>query len=225
MAEQTQEEGGIGVSGLVGGVAGGAAAGHFTQRHLANKGIAAVLANKEPTDKFVSLVKDAYSADIGKAAKDSVLTEPKRALRALKKLNPNNIKEIIFEASNGSHTMMVELKDGASHFIDGIKQLPAGVKAGEAVAADKIAGLFEGDKSFVKTTIAKMEGQLANGIRKASGYFSGFKAVGGAGKVGIIGATVAGVAAGGYALNAMFGGKHTARVEAKENAPAAGQAR
>ena len=94
------------------------------------------------------------------------------------------------------------------------------------MAADKIAGLFEGEKSFVKTTIAKMEGQLANGIRKASGYFSGIKNVSWGGKTAIIGATVAGVAAAGYAANAMFSpSKHTARLEAQENAPATGNAR
>jgi thioredoxin reductase len=46
------------------------------------------------------------------------------------------------------------------------------------------------------------------------------------GKTVIIGATVAGVAAAGYAASAMFGpSNHTARVEAQDNAPATGNAR
>jgi hypothetical protein len=231
MAEQTQEEGGIGVSGVVGGIAGGAAAGHYAQRYAANRGIRAVIAGTETTEKFTKLVNDTLAGEKGAAlVQGQEFLDSTR--RSLATIDPTKITKIVFEedavakaTGKTVHNMIVHLEEGVTKTIEGIEKLPSGAKVGEPLAADAAKKLFEGDKSFVKTTIAKMEGQLANGIRKASGYFSGFSNVGWKGKTAIIGATVAGVAAGGYALNAMFGpGKHTARVE-QEAAPAAGASR
>jgi hypothetical protein len=163
------------------------------------------------------------------------LGEQRKMLKDLKYLTTGEARyarvakvSAVAEAAGGGHTITLHGQgDEILHKLTGIKSLPDGLTVETALEGEKIKGLLNGEESFLAKHVAKGEKTLASEIRGAGKNFFGLRNASAGGKTGIIAATVAGVAIGAMALNAMFGGsgKHTSRVnEERANEPAAGAA-
>lgn len=217
------ENSGIGASGFVGGIAGGAAAGYFANRYVAKKG-------------FLDVVKETDAGEGFKKAAEEIGSKNEKLVAAgkLHVHSMNNIMDrkgdfakvsfVKDSANKGAYALYASAggKNGRA-LLRGVKTLPEGIDAGTTITdPDKIKALFTGEKAYIKTAIEESEKHLANSLRKADGFASGFKRAGMGGKAGIVAAAVAGAGVGGFALKKIFGGsQHTARVEAERAQPPA----
>ena len=248
--EQTENSGGIGVSGMVGGLAaaGGTAygadhlmAGSAIKKHIKGETVDAKLAEK--TQKVVNeafaadakVAADAAAKPVAEGAKAATaslgLAAKKAKLDELKAVDPKKINEIYFsEAKDGVHTAYLKSRTAGEVKIEGIAKLPEGAEAGKTLAMSEAnyEKILTGEKSFLKDAIASEEKGLISGLRSASGKFgfAGVKTAGLGGKSIIAAGTVAAAVVGAKVAHSIFGGKHADQVAANRNdVPEQGAAR
>ncbi len=251
--EQTENSGGIGVSGVVGGAGAAVGTAYLADRHFAGSAIKKHLAGEkvdpriaEKTSKLVAeaFAKDATAqtaaqpvAEGAKVAKAGLgLNAKDLTLRELKAIDPATVHEVHFsEVKDGVHTAYFNTQSGSQVVVEGIKKLPEGVESlpvnasgGKSltITADNAAKITTGEKSFLKDIIANEEKSLVSGLRKTAGLGASLKVSSKLGMVGIAAGTVAATVAGAKVTHAIFGGKHTDQVAANRNdVPEQGAAR
>lgn len=168
-------------------------------------------------NKFEDLVKRAGAeGDKTKASRESL-----KHFNDLKGIKADQVNKVVVDAEKeGFHAVTFHTKDGASETLKIAKaDIGKEFTVGEHTAEDAIKKLVGGEKNALKTLTERAEKSAVKNIRKVDGFFSGFKNTSGGGKAAIIGVTLVGAYAGAKVFHAIFGGKHTNKVEEQQQAP------
>ncbi|MFM9890652.1 MAG: hypothetical protein ACKVOE_08470 [Rickettsiales bacterium] len=231
----SDEKNGIGVSGVVGGIGGGLAAGAITNNIISQRGnvkafMAATPAEGGPfcgepiAKSWANITAKANEANASDKAKNLAQEMASKSAARNEILNVNGhiasgnaVNHLHFSpAVNGVHDITVTHVDGKTHTIIGaLKKLPEGFEPGTAYHGGAAAAFFEGEKPFLKVVEADVAKDLAQITRKGGGFAFGLRNASAGGKAAIIGMALAGTAAGAYTVHAILGGKHSNAVAAE----------
>jgi len=239
MADETQvtetapveEKKGRGASGFIGGVAGAAGAFTYADNLVANKGIKKVINPEVAKEAAKDAAKEAKAPQFQKMVdnvlkneKNAAVKESHDAFQALNKLDLKDVTKVtVGEAKDKVHEVAIHAGEKV-HTVK-LNKLPKELTVGEHAGTEALEKLTKGEKPVLKTLAADMEKGVTKSIRKADGFFAGVKHANGGGKAAIIGATIAGAVVGSKVLHAIFGGKHTNKVQDQSQQQEAGQAR
>lgn len=229
VATPVEEKKSGGLAKTIGVVAGGGAAGYYANNYVTKNGIKEVISPKV-VEAAKEGAKEAKAPGFTKAvkgilddAKNTKLVTEKEAFESLKNVTAENISKLEVTAADKLHNVKITTKSGEEIVREGIKKLPGELKVGSHTG-DELTKLVTGDKSALKGLVADSEKVLIGNIQKAGGMGMGIKNGGVKGNLIIFGGAIAGAFVGGKVLHAIFGGKHTKKVEEQqaqlETAPA-----